>query len=251
MAMIQDFLKQYKAQEAGKHRNPDPGIELPLAHLKNGMDAENDKNNMTPDQYQNNKKQSDSILKDDGTYSTDQTPFDIQKYLNGPAEKGTLRNFLQRLQGNPDAPAVDPLSGGQATDKQLDPAPTAVQRGSDLSPVPDPAVPLPVPRPAAADYSQPTALDPVSIEQLRQSLLTQAGQLDPNNPNGLSGMMNGPNSNVDEGQQRNQAMGIEDSIRGFDGGQKPPNPNMTDSNANTGGSNSSMPDLSAALANMI
>lgn len=251
MAMLNDFLNKFKAQEQGKHKNNDPGIELPQSYLKNGNDADGDKNNMTPKDYMGNKKDGAEILNDDGTFSKDQTPFDIQKYLNGPAEKGTLRNFLQRLQGNPDAPAVDNLSGGQATDKQLDPVPTAVQRGADLAPVPDPAVPLPTPRPATPDYSMPTALDPAAIEQLRQSLLTQAGQMDPNNPNGLSGMMNGPNSNIDMGQQRNQAMGIEDSIRGFDGGPKPPNPNMTDSNANTGGSSSSMPDLSAALASMI
>lgn len=46
-------------------------------------------------------------------------------------------------------------------------------------------------------YAQPTALDPTAIEQLRQSLLGQAGQNDPSNPNGLAGRMSGPNSKVD------------------------------------------------------
>lgn len=55
-------------------------------------------------------------------------------------------------------------------------------------------------------YAQPTALDPTAIEQLRQSLLGQAGQNDPSNPNGLAGRMTGPNSKVDMQQQKDQTI---------------------------------------------
>lgn len=80
-----------------------------------------------------------------------------------------------------------------------------------------PPTPISQPRP---DYSQPSALDPVAIEQLRQSLLTDSGQMDPNNPNGLSGRMNDPNSQVDMNNQRKESQTIEDSVRGFDGSIK-------------------------------
>lgn len=69
-------------------------------------------------------------------------------------------------------------------------------------------------------YAQPSALDPVAIEQLRQSLLSDSGQLDPNNPNGISGRMNDPNSQIDINNQRKETQSIEDSVRGFDGSRK-------------------------------
>lgn len=62
-------------------------------------------------------------------------------------------------------------------------------------------------------YAQPTALDPTAIEQLRQSLLGQAGQMDPSNPNGLSGRMNSPNSKTDMQQQRDQMNEMSGSMR--------------------------------------
>lgn len=135
---------------------------------------------------------------------------------NGNTGPGVLRQMLTSLQGNPTdvGSAISVDNTPVASQKQANLAPT-VDNGVSTDPA---NVPLPQPRP---DYSQPTALDPASIEQLRQSLLTQAGQLDPNNPNGLSGRMNSPMAQPDMGTQRNDAMSIEDSLRGFDGSPKP------------------------------
>lgn len=102
---------------------------------------------------------------------------------------------------------------GTRQDAALNPTPMKQQRQPALVET----VPLPRPRP---DYSQPTALDPVAIEQLRQSLLTDAGQRDPNNPNGLAGRMTSPNANVDMRNQGKEAQSIEDSVRGFDGSRQ-------------------------------
>lgn len=131
---------------------------------------------------------------------------------------GTIGGGVQPDTGTPSSNFLDNQSLAQ-NQKQANLAPSSDNVADQSSS----AIPLPTPRPANA-YAQPTALDPQSLEEIRQSLMTQAGQLDPNNPNGLSGRMNDPNSTADMGQQRNQAMGIEDSIRGFDGGPKPPNP---------------------------
>lgn len=67
------------------------------------------------------------------------------------------------------------------------------------------------------DYSMPRALDPQSLEELRTSLLTQAGQLDAGNPNGLAGRMSDPNAAVDQRNQMGEAQRQHDSLRGFDG----------------------------------
>lgn len=153
--------------------------------------------------------------------------------LNGGNGEGTLSGFLNRLLsptpernvpgqvqgqgtvggGNPDAgtpgTGIDPGLDPQLTQDQK--VPGFRKSGTDI--------PTPMARPAEApkaDYSM-IDMDPTSIEQLRQSLLTQQGQLDPANPNGLSGRMNSPLAPSDMGQQRNEAMGISDSLRGYDG----------------------------------
>lgn len=115
---------------------------------------------------------------------------------------------------------TNPTDVGSAVQADFGPQSDPAIRSADLPPV-DGSIPTPQPRPDIPDYSQPTALNPQDIEQLRTSLLTQAGQMDPSNPNGLSGRMNSPMSESDMGTQRNDAMGIEDSIRGFDGSPKP------------------------------
>lgn len=253
MAMLIDLLKQFMSQEKGSHKYNDPGIELPLSYLKKGPDSEHDNINMTPKDLMGNKKLPDSITTDDGNFSTDQNPFNIQKYLNG-GEKGTMREFYRRMTDSntplnkDDGMGPDPLSGGTVTKgADLSPVPSAQQPQPDLAST---NVPLPQPRPAQApDYSQPSALDPQSIEELRTSLMTQAGQMDPNNPNGLSGRMNSPMAGPDMGQQGSAAMNIEDSVRGFDGSPKPHDMSSVTSGAGPGDESvsSALPNLAAML----
>jgi len=116
------------------------------------------------------------------------------------------------------------VAPGAADSSSMSPTPMANQKQANLTPTDSnesSQVPLPTPRPAIANpYAQPTALDPQSIEELRTSLMTQAGQLDPDNPNSLAARLASPLSDSDIGQQRNEAMSIEDSVRGFDGVKK-------------------------------
>lgn len=137
----------------------------------------------------------------------------FSKLIDTPRE-GALANIFRSLTNpsTPVTPSGDTLmSPGTPTPQDLSKTPEADQRqpGFAQTPPPPPPVPLPTPRP---DYSQPTALDPQSIEELRKSLLTDAGQLDPNNPNGLSGRMNSPYSAVDQTQQMNDAQGMSDQL---------------------------------------
>lgn len=253
MSMLADFLAKSRAELKGTHADSDSGMMLPHQFLKNGADADNDHNSINPKHFMGNKESTppDAVTGDDGMYSTDQSnPFmdAIRKSRqNGDRGPGVLKQFFDQLMSDP-KPIKDQggLSAPVAT-------PSDISRGPDLpAPLNDGSpVPLPTPRPAAADYSMPTAIDPQSIEQLRQSLLTDAGQKDPSNPNGLAGRMASPNGPADMGQQQNQSMGIEDSIRGFDGGTKPPNPGFTEATAPTGDVSSALPDLSAMLASMI
>jgi hypothetical protein len=67
--------------------------------------------------------------------------------------------------------------------------------------------------PPVNNYAQPSALDPTQIEQLRQSLLTHSGQLDPNNPNGLAARMSGPYSKIDQQGQEGEATAISNQFR--------------------------------------
>lgn len=61
-------------------------------------------------------------------------------------------------------------------------------------------------------YAQPSALDSQAIEELRQSLLTDSGQRDPNNPNGLAARMNSPYSKLDQEQQMGDAQRQSDEL---------------------------------------
>lgn len=174
---------------------------------------------MSPNQMmgQGQKAPADTIIDDSGSFSTNQTnPFlDALKKSrsNNDTGPGVLKQLIQSFGSNP-------TSVGSATstsDQVMNPTPLPNQKQGNLAKsIPASEVPIPQSRPINV-YAQPSALDPVAIDQLRQSLLTQAGQLDPGNPNGLSGRMNSPLADSDMGQQRNQAMGIEDSVRGFDG----------------------------------
>lgn len=134
--------------------------------------------------------------------------------VNADAPQGTMRNFLGRMMGN------DPTNVGSAVTANLDPTPTADQPQANLQPSADAAgtsasVPLPQPRPNI--YAQPSAFNPQQIDELRASLLAQTGQMAPNAD--IGGVT--PTQPDAMGQQRNEAMGIEDAIRGFDGGPKP------------------------------
>lgn len=112
--------------------------------------------------------------------------------------------------GTPKVGGGDPsVTPGQGQDAALNPTPLAKQRQRGLMRpmpgAPDPNFPIENTTTVPKDYSQPTALDPQGIEELRTSLLTQAGQLNPNNPNGLAGRMSGPYSKLD------QASGMSDA----------------------------------------
>lgn len=151
--------------------------------------------------------------------------------FNGPHGDGTILGFIQRLMnpapldkatGAVRAPGkIGPDGSGETPGTGQDPAlnPTPMknqkmrqfrQRQSDRG---VPNLPVPGVSTVPKDYSMPTALDPKAIEELRLSLLTQAGQLDPNNPNGLAGRMSGPYSKVDQQSQMEEAQGIADKVR--------------------------------------
>lgn len=241
-----DFLTR-ALQRSRKNYGVGPGndpLVLPPSAIPGGENADT-KGQMKPEGLMNNKVRPGDILNDKGEFDKDQTPFDIQKYLHG-GEQGTLRNFLDRIMSPSPTASTPGLQGGQATVSDLSPTAAPVQRGQDLTALPPEPVPLPVPRP---DYSMPTALDPNSIEELRRSLLTDAGQMDPNNPNGLSGRMNAGDASFQMNDQRKETMGIEDSIRGFDGGPKPHD--MSGVTSGPGASEtvgSALPDLSSFLS---
>lgn len=141
---------------------------------------------------------------------------------NNNTGPGVLKQLLGTLTGggSPDtgASSTDNFSGGQASaPANTNPTPIANQPQGNLAPTDDTSLtPLPQARPASAPaspYAQPTAIDPAGIEQLRQSLLTDAGQRDPNNPNGLAGRMSSPNSKLDMQSQGDEAQSIDNSFR--------------------------------------
>lgn len=184
-----------------------------------------DNNVVNPDVYMMRKQQNTdpSIIKDDsGSFSLDQSnPFldAIRKSREGGP--GVLRQLLDSFMGGGGLqPGTGTVGGGgppdhtpgTQQDAALNPTPLKAQRQPNLAPQ--------LPPPPPPDYSMPQALDPVSIEELRTSLLTQAGQLDPNNPNGLSGRMSSPNASVDQRNQMNETQQQSDSLRGFDGARK-------------------------------
>lgn len=196
-----------------------------------GMDSA-DSGVQSPDRMQMNKSigEQPAIIDDTGKFSLNQTPFSglkdmISKSRSGnDTGPGMLRQLLGNVLGGGMVPGTGTVGGdpagvskpdhvpGTRQDAALNPQPLQSQPQPNLQPTP-----LPQPRP---DYSQPSALDPKAIEELRMSLLSDSGQLDPNNPNGLSGRMNDPNSQVDMQNQRRESQTIEDSVRGFDGSRR-------------------------------
>lgn len=147
--------------------------------------------------------------------------------------QGTLAGFLKGILTPDQKGTMEPQGtvGGGATsdhvpgtqqDAALNPTPLNKQRAAGLNRVDpqniDPATGQPAPiTEVPKDYSIPTALNPQQIEELRQSLLTQAGQRDPTNPNGLAGRMSGLYGQLDQRAQYSETQNMADNIRGFDG----------------------------------
>lgn len=158
-----------------------------------------------------------TVTNDAGTITDYQPGNPFAKLLQG-GEQGTIRNLLQRMisptpernqpgsvQGFGTVGGGDPNRGtpGTGIDPGLDRTPTKNQRVPGLAP-----------KAMSNPYEQPSAMNPQQIDELRNSILEQTGQLDPNS---LSGRMSGPNASVDQHNQMNDAQRQHDSLRGFDG----------------------------------
>lgn len=221
--MLPELLS--KILSVDKQLMADTRIERSPSEL--GLDSA-DTGSITPDKMMQNKA-TDGIRNDSGDFSLDQSPFAGLKDMiaksrtvdgNGNEGPGVLRQLLGSLLQNKLVPNTGTVGGDPAGVAGATHTP-GTRQDAALNPTPmkdqsQPNFALP-PRP---DYAQPTALDPAAIEQLRQSLLSDSGQLDPTNPNGLSGRMNDPNSQVDMQNQRKESQSIEDSVRGFDGSRR-------------------------------
>lgn len=229
MAMLADLLKSIISDNRpeGGGKDGDHYMEKPPSILENEGKAVDSHMNlktlfgMNGDDM-NDKNSKDAIYNDSGSFSTDQTnPFLEALQKSRAGGPGVLRQLIDSFMGGSGVvPHTGTVGGGGPADHVpgtrqdavLNPTPLKSQRQPNLTQVPS-ALPTQVP----PDYSMPQALDPNSIEELRLSLLTDAGQLDPNNPNGLSGRMNSPNASIDQRNQMNDAQRQHDSLRGFDG----------------------------------
>lgn len=186
-----------------------------------GMDSA-DSGVLDPFKMQQNRMMK-GIINDSGDFSLDQTPFQgvVDMIKKSRADNNTgpslLRQLLGSVIGGGIVSGTGTVGGDPAGVAKPDHVP-GTRQDAALNPMP--MKDQSQPNFEKPDYSQPSALDPVAIEELRQSLLSDAGQLDPDNPNGLAGRMTGPNSQVDMNNQRREAMSIEDSVRGFDGSRK-------------------------------
>lgn len=223
MPMLPDLLKQL-VLISGRQHYPDNND---TAMSKSAEDLTQDKNITHPNEGPMAfKPPADAVYDDSGKFSLDQTPFAGLKDMIGKSRAGdnsgpgVLRQLLGSLLQGQMVPHTGTVGGDPAGVSKPDHVP-GTRQDAVLNPTPlkdqsQPNFALP-PR---HDYAQPTALDPAAIEQLRQSLLSDSGQLDPSNPNGLSGRMNDPNSQIDMQNQRRESQSIEDSVRGFDGSRK-------------------------------
>lgn len=151
------------------------------------------------------------IRNEDGSFSTDQSnPFlDALKKRMGPAEHGTLRNFLERMGGNPTD--VGSATGFEKPSENLDtanlsPQPLSQQPQANLQP--------------KKNYNVPSALPPAALPQLRDSLLTGAGldpaMYTPDGPeaNSLAGRMSSPNASPEMRMQMQETEAIANAVRG-------------------------------------
>lgn len=174
------------------------------------------------------------------TVTSKDNPFgrllEANKGANG---QGTIMGLLSRfLSPTPERYAEKQVQGygtvgggdtsggivpGTGTDPGLDPTPTKNQKVRAFKRIDQPSIDPNngdldrVPPAPTVDYSMPNALDPNQIEELRRSLLTGAGQLDINNPNGLAGRMNDPNSKIDQQGQMSEAQRQADELNSLKG----------------------------------
>lgn len=221
---------------------------------------------------QQDTKEDNPVMDDSGSISTDQSNPFLDAIRKSRAGNNTGAPVLKQLMNSLLSPSTSastaaPLSGGTVGPTSGDTfsaTPSKNQTQTGLQPAQENGVPIPQERPADAPsespYAQPTALDPTSIEQLRLSLQTQAGQMDPNNPNGLSGRMNDPNSQVDQEVQGVQAQDIDNSFRpATTGGVQQPMdtsgqlmpPAASDTMPSIAADSGSLPDLSALLGSFL
>lgn len=184
---------------------PDPGtgdtrMELSPEKMMEDRKANSDPGNVYNDQGQ----------------VVDYNPNPFSNILKGltkksPAEQGTLRNFLDRMSGNPvDVGSTSEFVAPGTTDASTtNPTPMVNQPQPNLQP--------------KKNYAVPSALPPDALPQLRNSLLTGAG-LDPAtytpdgpDANSLAGRMNSPNAPAEIRNSVNDLQKLEDDMRGFDG----------------------------------
>lgn len=214
MAMLADLLKNIIMGERGPGNWPrknDLMMELPP------MEGEKSGQVMEPDrmQIQMQKPPPGTISNDSGElvdFNPDSNPFKkIIDSLPGGGQ-GTMTGMLKMLFGSDMKKESPGLSRGSTfVSEDLSPVPSRKQKNSnfrgtktDWAPQPD----LP------PDYSQPTALDPQSLDELRTSLLTQSGMLDPGNPNSLPARMANPNAAAMMKSQVDEMNDITDAVRG-------------------------------------
>src|SRR6266404_3399120 len=236
MALLGDFLKELLL----KDRTGLPPTNDLMSRSPSELGTESaDSGSISPDvlMQQAQKPPPGTISNDAGSLVDFNPGNPFAKLVDKNAEQGTLRNFLGRIFDNGQlTPGTGTVGGGGAPDHvpgteqdaALNPTPMEKQKQRSFAPVDDTPPVGPNGAPTSEldanalkayadktyDYSQPTALDPVAIEQLRKSLLTQAGQLDPNNPNGLSGRMNSPNAPAEQRNQMDETQRMGDQLRG-------------------------------------
>lgn len=227
MIPLAEILKSILTQASGDGISYPQGNDTRMAVPP--MEGENSGRIMQPDQMMKWKDRNgwkdDVIYTDDGQ-AVDMATNPFKKLLSTNNGQGSISGLLQRLLNptpeaqNPgmDKSGVTPRIGGTGDpnhvpgtgkDAVLDPTPMPKQKQRNLKPRADL-----LPETPPVDYSQPTALDPQSIEELRLSLLTQSGMLDPGNPNGLPALMSGPYSAIDMKAQADEANAISDAVRG-------------------------------------
>lgn len=231
-------LPKFQGIEPGVRPNRDIGEIAPPGKSKShGVD-----NSMTPDWLlkllQFNTPDKSTLMDDQGNMYGPNNPFDnILKGLKDKnPEQGTMRNFINRmLSPTPmTQPTIDDIINGSvvkgtgnATSDNLQPTPEKNNKQPGMTPIPvprnetDAAQPgagvadldPTIPRDTSNKYSMPTGIDPNMYDQLRESILRDSGQFDPNNANGLAGRMDGPYSKLDQRQGMEAADAISRMFR--------------------------------------
>lgn len=136
----------------------------------------------------------------------------LKGIITKPAEKGTLRNFLDRMISptrERNNPGVE--GGAQPRLEELNSTPSKLRSPATLAPTPK-------------DYSM-SGLDPASMDELRKSIYEQTGQgavpnsasagvvSEAQDPNSLGARMNSPNAPQEMKDQSNEAEAISNRFR--------------------------------------